>query len=190
MKIIFVVVLFSMSSGLAASIIFSTDIKAVNATEISINRLTGDREYQGKPYTGKTISFHPGGQKATEESFRNGRRDGVLRRWFDTGLLAFESNYKMGKRYGRTSSWWINGNLRSQRNYIDDRAEGFAWEWYRDGNKFKKYHFTMGQPSGLQQGWRTNGKLFSNFEFRNGRAYGLRKAKLCINLEDEKLILN
>jgi hypothetical protein len=46
-----------------------------------------------------------------------------------------------------------------------------------------------GQPVGLQQGWRKNGKLYTNFEYRNGRAYGLRNANLCVELEDENLVV-
>lgn len=192
MRHILVIAIIVLGLGSIASTLQQSDSEegAVDSSEILINWHTGDREYKGRPFNGKAISFHPNGQKATIEKFSRGRRDGVLSRWFDTGLLAFESRYRMGKRGGRTSSWWSNGNLRSQTDYVDDQAHGFSWEWFRDGSKFKKYHYTLGKPTGLQQGWRTNGKLFSNFEYRNGRTYGLRKAKLCLPVEDETIVYN
>tara|TARA_R110002049_G_scaffold25557_7_gene89668 strand:+ start:1577 stop:2146 length:570 start_codon:yes stop_codon:yes gene_type:complete len=161
----------------------------VSLDELRIDPSSGDRIYNGLPFTGLAVQRRGDGQLASEEPFKNGRRHGLLRRWFDNGELAFESAYERGRRDGMTRSWWRNGNIRSKTMYVEDKANGIAWRWYRDGEKFKRYSFSAGVPSGIQQAWRRNGKLFSNFEYRNGRAYGLRNANLCVELENETVAI-
>lgn len=160
----------------------------VMITDVTIDRATGLRMVDGKPFTGLAVSTFTNGNPASEERFENGRRHGTLRRWFQEGGLAFESRYEAGRREGVTTSWWRNGNLRTRTTYVNDRPDGVAWSWYRNGMKFKRFQYVGGRPTGLQQGWRQNGKLFSNFEYRNGRTYGLRNSNLCVELEDEQFV--
>ena len=159
----------------------------VDASNVSIDRATGRRLYEGQPFTGEARAYHGDGSLAKVEQFVEGRRSGYLKVWFPNGQTAFESAYIDGRRQGQTTSWWSNGNKRSETYFVDDQPDGIAWSWYRTGEKYKRYSYAAGVPVGLQQGWRQNGKLFSNFEYRNGRAYGLRNSNLCVELEDEEL---
>lgn len=165
-----------------------SEAPVVTTAELTVDRATGLRMVDGKPFTGVAISTFTNGNPASEERFESGRRQGALRRWFQEGGLAFESYYEVGRREGVTTSWWRNGNLRTRTTYVNDRPDGVAWSWYRDGMKFKRFQYSNGRPTGLQQGWRKNGKLFSNFEYRNGRTYGLRNSNLCLELEDEQFV--
>ncbi|MFK8015943.1 MAG: toxin-antitoxin system YwqK family antitoxin [Gammaproteobacteria bacterium] len=163
--------------------------REVHAAKVTIDRPTGQRVVDGVPFTGVAVSDHPNGRRASAEPFIDGRRDGTLRRWYPDGKIAFVSEYQGGRREGQTQSWWRNGNRRSTTTYVHDKPDGIAMTWYRGGEKFKKFQFTDGRPTGLQQGWRRNGKLFSNFEYRNGRTYGLKNSNLCVELEDENLVV-
>lgn len=156
-------------------------------SDISIDRLNGNRVYQNLPFNGEAVTYSKNGRMIEAEEFLNGRRHGHLKKWFENGVLAFESYYENGKRNGVSKSWWSNGNLRSLTEYIDDKADGVAWSWYRTGEKFKRINYLAGEPVGIQKGWRLNGKLFSNYEYKNGRVFGLMKANLCVTLEDEEI---
>jgi len=171
--------------GFAALAFSSSKPRIVDLTEISIDKTTGLRMYEGQPYSGEARLYLVDGTLTRAEQFKEGRRHGFLRMWFPDGSPSFDSSYEAGKRDGTTISWWDNGNLRSRTHYVGDQPDGVAWSWYRTGEKFKRYHYEAGQPVGIQQGWRRNGKLFSNFEYRGGRAYGLRNSNLCVELEDE-----
>lgn len=160
---------------------------AIDASLISIDSRTGKRVYQGASFTGDASTFHANGSLARLEQYKNGRRHGFTKHWFNNGTLAYEAYFQIGRRHGMSTSWWDNGNKRSETLYHNDHAEGVAWSWYSNGNKYKKYNYAAGQPIGLQQGWRLNGKLFSNFEYRNGRTYGLRNSNLCVELNDEEI---
>ncbi|MEO1574847.1 MAG: toxin-antitoxin system YwqK family antitoxin [Pseudomonadota bacterium] len=159
-------------------------------SQVTISPETGLRLWRGRPLTGEVQAFHDNGTLARVEPFVDGRREGRMRIWFPDGALAYSSIHRGGRRHGVTTSWWPNGRMRSQTTYVDDQPHGIAQSWYRGGERFKRLSYAMGQPVGVQQGWRTNGKLFSNFEYRDGRAYGLRNASLCVELEDENIMLS
>lgn len=173
---------------LLAALAFASDRSVVGADAVTIDRATGLRMHQGAPFSGIAVGRHANGRLASQAQFKDGRRHGVLRRWFANGQLSFVSRYENGRRDGETRSWWRNGKPRSKSRYVNDLPDGVAWQWYRTGEKFKRMRYRLGTPTGLQQGWRQNGKLFSNFEIRNGRAYGLRNANLCVELEDENYV--
>lgn len=158
----------------------------VTDTDIAINA-QGLRILEDAPFSGEVVRRHPNGVVAAIEQFKNGRRHGLFRQWFNTGELAFESFYQSGRREGHTRSWWFNGNPRSVTYYVNGLPDGEARSWYRSGLPFKRFNYVQGQPSGLQQAWRENGKLFSNFEYKNGRVFGLRKANTCVGLENENI---
>ncbi|MEL6868802.1 MAG: toxin-antitoxin system YwqK family antitoxin [Pseudomonadota bacterium] len=164
-------------------------VTTVDASQIHIDKTTGERRYRNEVFTGTAVTRYPSGTLATSESFEDGRRHGAFSMWFENGQIAYASTYQRGRRSGVASSWWDNGNRRSETYYVDDRPHGVAWHWYRTGEKYKRFSFDNGAPTGLQQAWRLNGKLYSNFEYRNGRAYGLRNANLCVELDDEVLPL-
>ena len=178
-----------------ATIIASTSSVPVGATAarsvplaaVSIARETGLRVVDGVAFTGRAVERFANGRLAREEVFVDGRRHGVLRRWFPDGQIAYEAWYEAGRRHGVAQSWWHDGTLRSSTPYRNDAVHGVAWQWYDDGQPYKRGHYAQGQPTGLQQGWRRNGALFSNFEYRNGRAYGLRNANLCVEVDDEQV---
>lgn len=176
---------------LVAAIVYEVNREVVvERSEISISPTTGDRVFQGEPFSGLAVSYYANGNMAKAEQFLDGRRHGYVKHWFADGVLGFESTYQIGRREGVATSWWSNGNRRSETSYIDDQVQGVSWRWYKTGEKFKRFNYVAGQPAGLQQAWRSNGKLFSNFEYKNGRVYGLKKANLCFGLEDEEILLN
>lgn len=160
----------------------------VDKKQIVISKTSGLRLFQGQPYTGEVASYYPSGQLAKLSDFKQGLRDGNLKQWFSNGQLSFHSTYKSGVLEGETKSWWSNGMLRSVTGYQNGKVHGVVRQWYATGEKFKKLHYEFGKETGLQQAWRQNGKLYSNYEYVNGRVYGLKRANMCVELNDEKLL--
>lgn len=162
----------------------------VKRSEISIDKQTGVRLYQGKPFTGDAITYYPDGKKSKMESFHKGMRHGYLKQWFPSGILSFDSNYIHGYKNGETKSWWRTGKLRSLAHYQNGKVHGEVKQWYASGERFKKMNYQDGKEVGLQQAWRRNGKLYSNYEYVDGRIYGLKRSNMCYELKDEKITLN
>jgi antitoxin component YwqK of YwqJK toxin-antitoxin module len=98
----------------------------------------------GKEFTGISFDIHSNGQLKFERSYKNGRKNGLNKQWFENGQLRIETNYKNGKRDGLDKMWYENGQL----NYV----------W-----KFKD-----GVEDGIQKTWYENGQLLAIWEYKDG----------------------
>tara|TARA_R110001592_G_scaffold350484_1_gene646650 strand:+ start:12298 stop:12903 length:606 start_codon:yes stop_codon:yes gene_type:complete len=164
--------------------------KAVSVEELVLNPNRGMVYYMEKPFTGAGIATYPNGVVSEVITYLNGKRDGVLQRWFENGLLSFEANYEANKLNGVVKSWWSNGKQRSMANFHRGVVHGVQKQWYISGQLFKVLHIVEGKEEGLQQAWRENGKLFVNYEAKDGRIYGLKRASLCYELVDENIAID
>jgi len=172
----------------AVSVALLPQVTVIDRAELSVDQTLGLRVYKGQPFTGEARIYKQQ-QLVSSEYFVDGKRHGLYIKYFANGQVSYQAVFKDGLRHGEATSWWQNGNLMSKTPYTEGKMHGFAYQWYKTGEKFKLYHYENGETSGLQQAWRKNGELFSNFEYRNGRIFGLHKADLCVELEDENIVL-
>jgi antitoxin component YwqK of YwqJK toxin-antitoxin module len=161
----------------------------VSAHQVDRN-VRGEVTLNGELFTGEVITYNANSDIEERTHYLSGRRHGLSRSWFKSGVLGFEAVYVEGRKHGLVRSWWGNGNLRSHEYRKNGRREGEGLSWYPSGALFKRTNHKTGQVTGIQQIWRENGKLASNFEYRNGRRYGLFKSIPCMGVEDEKLSLS
>jgi antitoxin component YwqK of YwqJK toxin-antitoxin module len=52
----------------------------------------------------------------SEANYKDGKKDGLHRGWYENGQLMFEFNYKNGKRT-LYKEWYENGRLESKKVY-------------------------------------------------------------------------
>lgn len=169
-------------------IAYASMADTIDAKLLRLNQTAGLVFLEEEPFSGVSVTFYPNGKKAKEIAYLKGKKQGFHRIWFPDGKLSFECQYKMGRKEGESRSWWKNGQLRSFSNFKNGVADGIQWQWYKSGAKFKKMNLVNGREEGLQQSWRENGKLYNNYEAKNGRIFGLKRANLCYQLDDEKVV--
>ncbi len=76
------------------------------------------------------------GDVKVEGSFKDGKRDGMWKYYYDNGILSFEGKFVDDNQDGKHSYYWNNGKLREEGYYIMGKREG---EWYKfnyDGTLF------------------------------------------------------
>lgn len=159
----------------------------VSQDSLLLDKSNGISYYQNQPLTGNAISKYDDGVLAISIDYKDGRKDGLYKKFFHNGELSFEAHYLNGKLNGKNRTWWSNGNLRTESNFVEGVPDGVQLQYYKTGQLFKKINLVMGQEEGLQQSWRENGKLYNNYEAKNGRIFGLKRSKLCFKLDDEKV---
>ena len=157
----------------------------VDADSLLLSPGQGQVFYQGKAFTGTSVTYFANGNTAASTTYYDGKKQGFQEKWFENGRKSYEAHYVSNKLHGMTRTWWRNGNLRSQSNYDMGVAHGVQMQWYVSGARFKKINLVNGREEGLQQSWRENGKIYNNYEAKNGRIFGLKRAKLCYELDDE-----
>jgi protein TonB len=53
--------------------------------------------------------------------YRNRKRDGKLKEWFESGQIRKDIDYKNGKKNGQLFTYWANGKLKRADKYEDDK---------------------------------------------------------------------
>ena len=138
MKYLFVFLLLGLVSCGDASSNASENVKP-KLKEYSLDEVTIPNDtmaffkYDMKPVTGFVREWYlNGGQVKSECNYKDGKRDGAKRFWYEDGQLKSECNYKDGKRDGAEKGWYEDGQLKSECNYKDGKWD--LWKgWNEDG---------------------------------------------------------
>lgn len=168
----------------------SIDSIQVLKNELVLNQNEGRWYYQGQPFNGYSLKYHPNDTLAERFGFYKGKREGVAKRWSPNGMLQVVSHYKQNRLHGSYQSWWDNGVLGSEATYRNGKLSGVEKKWYSNGQLSKVRQLLNGKEEGLQKAWLKNGTLYVNYEAKNGRIFGMRRANSCYQLEDEKVVQN
>ncbi len=74
--------------------------------------------------------YYDNGLLHIEYNFSNGKKNGMQKRWYENNQLEMIYYYKMGKLDGLQKKWHPNGQLRGEWNYSNDKLNGITKEWY------------------------------------------------------------
>ncbi|MDO5973743.1 toxin-antitoxin system YwqK family antitoxin [Flavivirga jejuensis] len=165
----------------------------IDSTEVSkkalvLNQIEGKWYYNGQPYNGYSVKFHPNDTLEEKLGFYKGKREGIAKRWSKNGVLRVASYYSQNRLVGIYRSWWENGTLAEEANYINGIKQGVEKQWHPNGQLAKLRYLVDGRENGIQQAWLKNGKLYINYEAKNGRIFGLMRSNLCYQLKDEVVV--
>ena len=140
----------------------------------------------GKPYTGMDTSqfmnagekllavetfkdglkvevktFYDNGNPECYYQYKNGKRDGISKRWYKNGKIRYDDKITDGKNVGTHISFYENGNP----EYVSDENGGISMGFYESGRmKSITKHFTDSVRCGNKLGyeetrWDKNGGL-------------------------------
>lgn len=114
-------------------------------------------------------------------NYKDGKRDGVQKRWYDNGQLWIEMNYKDGKGNGLMRSWYENGQLLYKAYQKYGKLDGKEKWWYENGQLNAENNYKDGKIRGQAKVWHENGKLHNVINYKvgenNGYAYKDGKVK-------------
>lgn len=97
------------------------------------------RDYKDGSRVGTWESYDDTGeQKIREESYVDGKADGIFRVWYSNGQLRQEITFKGGKREGLATEWSRVGDKRAEISFKENLKDGPATIWQRDGNVIKQ----------------------------------------------------
>ena len=92
------------------------------------------------PFSGRILIIEKGDRGefvASDESWTEGRKDGLSTRWFSNGIKMYERNYKEGRWHGPVTRWWPNGQKMYVRAYTNGSRHGKEATWRSDGSPIK-----------------------------------------------------
>ena len=94
------------------------------------------QKFSDSPFTGRIVTISTaatGNYVASDESWRQGKKEGISTRWFSNGTKMYERNYSDGKWNGTVTRWWPNGQKMYVRAYSNGLKHGREATWRSDG---------------------------------------------------------
>ena len=97
-----------------------------------------------EPFTGTYNGSYPSGKMASEENYKDGKREGLRTDWFENGQKKEESNWKDGIQDGLTTLWYDDGKKKEESHLKDGKLDGLSTFWYETGQLNGKAIFKNG----------------------------------------------
>jgi len=162
----------SVSDALAMSVFPKENVNLKEITSKDIE-YKGDKPnrlayHQGKPFSGRVVTYLGKTKKLSSETLKDGRKsgpyqiwhtngnpnqrgtiygttnDGLYREWYLDGSLKYEYHYDKGKKNGVWRSWYENGQQWTHRDFINDILHGKIFVWDTDGTLTKEMTYQNG----------------------------------------------
>jgi antitoxin component YwqK of YwqJK toxin-antitoxin module len=95
-----------------------------NTIDVTQRQIRNGLVYQDNhpnPYTGEITSFYANGQKASEEYYVDGKKQGKAIGWHDNGQKKIEASYVDGKEQGKAITWDESGQTLLEVDYVDGK---------------------------------------------------------------------
>ena len=171
---------------------FASDVKTIEASLIEVKLAVAYVKGESEPFTGKAFSSYENGQQKSEETYLDGKRDGLATFWYENGQKEKEENwqggkkegvttlwhangqksgdlyFENGKRQGKHTMWHENGQKSYEMNYRDGKFDGLFTEWYENGNKKLEVTYSSGRKNGTESLWDKSGQLIKTMIWREG----------------------
>lgn len=124
------------------------------------------------PYTGEVIDY-PGSKLDKTKllydgHFREGQRNGIIKKWYPNFNVELTESYKMGLRNGRQIQFYRNGNKKSEYSSVDGLPDGLCTEWYENGQKSIEKSCMLGITLKKTE-WNSNGIKRCEFTYKEGK---------------------
>lgn len=103
---------------------------------------------QGKNRVGKWTYFFSNGKIFSEESYTDGKLDGVLKNYYPNGKVTLEIEYKNGKKNGFSKTYTDDGVLIEEVNYTQGKLQGLAKYYDLKGGLKEQGHYENGIRKG------------------------------------------
>lgn len=131
--------------------------------------LAGEGVYVGekKDSLWKYYSFY-GGNLTQEESYMNGLKQGVSRKYYPSGTVSEITTWKDGRKDGTWERYYENGTPMLVSSYQYDRIDGPYVMYYPDGTMQLKGSFIKNLREGRWEYFDEQGKSQAVIQFENG----------------------
>tara|TARA_Y100000739_G_scaffold52607_1_gene42017 strand:+ start:482 stop:1387 length:906 start_codon:yes stop_codon:yes gene_type:complete len=120
-------------------------------------------------FTGIAFDVFNNGQLKRENSYKDGKPNGLCREWNEDGQLLLLGYKKDGKFEGLQEIWNENGQLELETNYKNGVYHGLLKWWHENGQLKMEANYIEGKlADGVSKTWYDNGQLMLMSNYKNG----------------------
>ena len=152
----------------------SSDSRMINTVQL---QKRGDGLYyavnEEKPYSGRVVEQDSSGQKSAEQTFKNGKLNGLSTAWYYGGQKKEQIGFNNGQKSGAYHIWYENGQKKKEGAYKSGKEDGKWSFWYENGQKKKEGAYKSGKEDGKWAYWMKNGEKMETGTMtgNNGKKY-------------------
>ena len=103
-------------------------------------------------FTGRSVGTYENGQKKSEGTFKDGKKNGKVTLWYENGQMEKQSTYKDGKYDGTVTVWFKNGQKQYEGTFKDGKENGKVTLWNENGQKQLESTYENGEEIDLTVG--------------------------------------
>ena len=89
---------------------------------------------QDTTQNGESIIKYPSGKVKMQGMMKDGKREGLWKSFYETGLPWSETTFEAGIKNGKTTTWYENGNKRYKGFYKNDKESG-KWTYWNEAGE-------------------------------------------------------
>ena len=123
------------------------------------------KKFTNEPFTGNVSGIQIG-------KFKNGKRVGTWKGYYDNGQISFLGNYEGGKRHGSWETYHSNGHLFRHEKYKDGKPNGEWKSYHYNGSLRGIDNYKDGELEGNSEAYWDNGQLYHRGTYKGGKREG------------------
>ena len=120
------------------------------------------------PRDGIHRKYYNSGKLSAEIPFKDGKREGLAKTYYESGSLKSEVLFKNGKREGLAKTYYESGSLKSEHPFKNNKLEGVLKSYYENGKLEAEVPYKDGKVEGVNKIYYENGSLKSEYFCKNG----------------------
>ena len=124
---------------------------------------------------GTWTRFHENGQRAREETWRDGFMHGPWAEWDAEGRKMLSGAYDQGRKHGKWWDWGPDGRPTELSTWKEGQLSGPAVAWFDGGDLKEVGHHEAGVPVGLWVVFHESGGVASTTPWREGAKEGTER---------------
>lgn len=119
-------------------------------------------------------SYHPNGQLSWRGTIKNGKPVGIVKHWYENGVLQRECPYDDdGLEHGIVKDWSKEGKLLGESRW--EHGTGISKSWFENGRLESESYYVRGKRCGRSRIWWEDAGLMSVAYYINDREVSKKK---------------
>lgn len=139
-----------------------------------------------KPYEGWAVDGrYVNGRPKIEQEYRDGKKWGFRKKWYENGQLMQRSQFDNGVLHGNMVEWHDNGVLMAEGAFKEGQLDGIVRRWYANGKKEAEYPYKNGKLEGILYQWSRRGNMIAKKKYEDGKVVARLAVDSPITIEDD-----
>lgn len=147
----------------------NNDVKKIPSTKQMELKNGNVWYYKGQIYSGPFIDYYLSGKIEGEGILKNGKLEGIRKKYFQNGKLSLEREYSESISNGLEKEYYEDGSLK-QKGIMKNNKEIGVWEMYFPNGQVKqRATFTEDHKNDESIAYYSNGKIFEHNTMVDGK---------------------